>query len=690
MATNSRVTIGPAPNQLITNFDDGSSTTEHRIKVTGLTPFTRYFYSVGSTSAMQSGADSNHRFKTAPVPGSVQPIRVWAIGDFGKGNTEQGQVRDAYLNFIDGKHTDMWVWLGDNAYDDGTDSEYQSKVFDPVVAYGSIMPYMHFHPTPGNHDYNSVTNLLLPPSFHGGPYYDIVEVFENGEGGGVPSNSEIYYSYDYGNVHFIAITSEEATLTGALGSLPSDMSNWFIADIQANTLPWVIVYFHAAPYTKGSHDSDNPVELLMAAMRDDWTPMFDQYGVDLVLTGHSHVYERSMLIKGHTGFSFTFGSSNIVDGGNGHYGSGQAYLKPTFGQAPNEGVVYAVAGNSGSHDDNPDLNHPVHVASDGGPEGYGSLALEIHANRLDAWYINKDSSIRDEFTIFKGHDCSFPTHLHVTQITPNSARLNWDQMLGADHYIIRGRPLGGTNWVTLPIPQGAPNFKLVSGLNLGVSYEWQMQTICDPNSGLMSYWSPLNRFTIEPQMPCPTPLGLSTAPVSATAGRLNWLPVPGASGYLIEGRLGGGVGWPVSITINGGNTNHKDVFGLNPNQGYEWRIISRCSGFFSQPSAVQVFITGSSGRFLHHAEALEWPTILKTGELDIYPNPVSGKARIEWTGEAQISHVKIYDLSGRLVQLIPVNEANFSLLETSWMENGIYLATTLGSVLFSGRFEVRN
>lgn len=60
---------------------------------------------------------------------------------------------------------------------------------------------------PRNHDYNSVNNLE-DPSIHKGPYFDIVEVFKNAEMGGVPSNTEVYYSYDIGNTYFLALNSE--------------------------------------------------------------------------------------------------------------------------------------------------------------------------------------------------------------------------------------------------------------------------------------------------------------------------------------------------------------------------------------------------------------------------------------------------------------------------------------------------
>ena len=67
VATDSRVQIGAAPGSLGTNVDDATSTTEHIVSVTGLTPFTKYFYSIGDTSTVLEGDDANHHFRTSPA-----------------------------------------------------------------------------------------------------------------------------------------------------------------------------------------------------------------------------------------------------------------------------------------------------------------------------------------------------------------------------------------------------------------------------------------------------------------------------------------------------------------------------------------------------------------------------------------------------------------------------------------------
>ena len=73
---------------------------------------------------------------------------------------------------------------------------------------------------------------------------------------------------------------------------------------------WTIVFWHHPPYTKGSHNSDSEIELI--DMRLNFVPILEAYGVDLVLCGHSHSYERSKFIDGHYGNSRTFSDGTMV------------------------------------------------------------------------------------------------------------------------------------------------------------------------------------------------------------------------------------------------------------------------------------------------------------------------------------------------------------------------------------------
>src|SRR5690606_3448684 len=103
------------------------------------------------SNGMLSTPDSNHFFVTHPIAGTEQPIHVWAIGDFGKGNSGQLNVKNSYMNYLDStsQQTNVWIWLGDNAYNDGKDEEYQTKVFG-YSGFNDIFTHIPFYPSPGN------------------------------------------------------------------------------------------------------------------------------------------------------------------------------------------------------------------------------------------------------------------------------------------------------------------------------------------------------------------------------------------------------------------------------------------------------------------------------------------------------------------------------------------------------------
>lgn len=391
--TDSKVIFGNSVGSQTFSTTDTVLKTDHFVNLINLSPATFYYYSIGTSTNVLAGNIDSYRFKTAPANGTVAPYRIWALGDFGKANQGQQDVLNSFLNYTNGSQTDFMIFLGDNAYNDGTQQEYQDKCFN---IYDSIMSFLPVFSTPGNHDYNSV-NRFDPPTQHTGPYYDIFNNPMNAEAGGVASNTELYYSYDFGNIHFISLNSELPVWTS---SSNSPIFDWLHQDLQANTKEWVICYFHQPPYSKGSHNSDDLLELLMLAMRQNALPILEQYGVDLVLCGHSHVYERSKMIKGHYGFSSTYSNAtHAINSTNGNYSQGQHYTKYLNGT--NDGTVYTICGNSGSSATSPNLNHPIMVANEGGTNIFGSLLIEVNGNRLDCKYLKSTGVIYDEFTIIK-------------------------------------------------------------------------------------------------------------------------------------------------------------------------------------------------------------------------------------------------------------------------------------------------
>lgn len=398
------VKYGNSPTTLNNTITDTINTKNHIVKISGLNTNTKYYYSVGYDNVVLAGGNDQHHFVTAINPGdSTTGFRFWVTGDFGGGNNEQIKVRRWFENYLQSNNVNGWLWLGDNVYDTGKDAEYSAKVFDNHYGYDSIFRFLPFYPIPGNHDYGSV-NSMAPPYQHSGPYFDMVEVFKNAEMGGVPSTMEAYYSYDYGNAHFIALNSEMYSVFLLWGLNPEAIKfkNWLTNDLQSSTKKFKIAYWHQPPYSKGSHDSDDFWEVFMASMREKVVPILEANGVDLVLCGHSHVYERSYLINKHYGKSTTFDRTTmLVDSTSGNPDSNRTYIKYNYGANKNKGTVYGVVGNSGKSESENGKMHPVMYKKFAASSGVGSMILDVKGSELTGTYYKDNGEVFDKFRLIK-------------------------------------------------------------------------------------------------------------------------------------------------------------------------------------------------------------------------------------------------------------------------------------------------
>lgn len=359
---------------LLTEF-----TQEHIVYLNGLKPNTRYDYRIGTATEILQG-DSLNYFYTAPAPGTRAPLRIWATGDFGLGSSAQAAVRDAYTLYSD-RPTSFWIWLGDNAYSTGTETEYTNFVFN---MYPEQLKHFPLYPAPGNHDYAQSGYQSAASFTTNFPYFNIFTVPQSGEAGGIPSGTPKYYSYNYSNVHCISLDSY-----GSPNYPGSEMYKWLAADLAENTQQWTIVYFHHPPYSKGNHNSDSEIELI--DMRTHIVPLLESFNVDLVLSGHSHTNERSYLIKGHYGNSGTFNSSMMMNFTNNNF----------IKKVPYEGTVYAVCGTSGQLADSLQPDGPMPCMYFNDITNYCSLVIDIDNENLSAKYLAASGVIIDEFTIYK-------------------------------------------------------------------------------------------------------------------------------------------------------------------------------------------------------------------------------------------------------------------------------------------------
>ena len=357
-------------------------TFQYEAKLTKLQPATHYYYAVYDGPRRLTPAGDVYSFTTPPVPGTRGLHRFWVIGDGGTGRNGQAGVYQAMEEFVrrDNHPLDFWLHVGDMAYNTGRDVEFQSRFFE---SYEKTLSSSVCWPAMGNHEgYTSKGTTGI------GPYYDAYVLPTRAEAGGVASGTEAYYAFDYGNIHFICLDSHD------LERKPSGaMAKWLKADLEKAKAEWLIAFWHQPPYTKGSHDSDKEKDL--TEMREHIMPIIESGGVDLVLTGHSHIYERSMLMDGAYATP-TVAENVILDDGDGDPNGDGAYRK-SQGINPHNGTVQVVAGNAGQslgRSGTCPVMRKIIVE-------HGSVVVDVNGDTLTATMINEHGKIRDVFSMVK-------------------------------------------------------------------------------------------------------------------------------------------------------------------------------------------------------------------------------------------------------------------------------------------------
>lgn len=246
----------------------------HHVLLTGLRPDAAYRYRVGD------GMVWSDRFTFRTAAAGARPFRVAAVGDMGSDTSaaigkvlEHGEfstppeARDVppaageTLARMIASDPELVTFVGDVSYATEVQPEWDEwfRFWEPL---GARVPTMF---ASGNHEHED------------GPWEDHAFFTRVA----LPGN-ERNFSYDYQGVHFVVLDTERTGETAQGAWLEADL-----AAARANPeTPWIIAYFHKAPYGTGGHRSNGDV-------RNRWTPLFDRYGVDLVLAGHNHNYERT-------------------------------------------------------------------------------------------------------------------------------------------------------------------------------------------------------------------------------------------------------------------------------------------------------------------------------------------------------------------------------------------------------------
>jgi predicted MPP superfamily phosphohydrolase len=201
-------------------------------------------------------------------------VRFVVIGDTGTGSGKQHQLADILLQSHASFPFDTVLMMGDNMYGGESAKDFKNKFED---VYKPLLDQkVKFYAALGNHDE---------------PAQRFYELFN--------MNGKEYYRFTKGNVAFYSLNSNY---------MDKKQIDWLQSELAKDTSEWKICFFHHPPYSSGSkHGSDNQ-------LREVVEPIFLRYGVNVVLTGHDHFYERIKPQKGI--YYFVSGAGGKLREGN--------------------------------------------------------------------------------------------------------------------------------------------------------------------------------------------------------------------------------------------------------------------------------------------------------------------------------------------------------------------------------------
>jgi len=345
----------------------------HVVVVAGLKPNTRYYYSVGDAT---DGFSTVYSVVTARAAGDPSSFVVGIIGDMGITNSQP--TTDGLIAHLE---TTDFVWhIGDLGYsDDRLESSYESTwntYMNQVQPIAATHAYMVM---PGNHE-TTCTEVLpftCAEQHRNFTAYRTRFHMPYAESGAV---NNMWYSFDYGPVHFISI-STETDFSGApegpgtyLNAGPfGDQVTWLKNDLQkaaANRqqVPWIIVGGHRPVYS---------VEGFLSSLNLLLEPLFLQYGVDFYFCGHVHLYERLWpVLKGTT--------------------AQKDYNNP-------KSPVYIINGAAGNIEGHSTAGSPLDYLafSNAQDYGYGYLTVINSTAAKWDWYSATDQTLKDSITVIK-------------------------------------------------------------------------------------------------------------------------------------------------------------------------------------------------------------------------------------------------------------------------------------------------
>ncbi|AZV55602.1 metallophosphoesterase family protein [Clostridium sp. AWRP] len=362
-----------------------------------LTPGTKYSYMVGDG---QNWSTKN-TFKTEAS--KEDDVKFIVFGDSQSGNAAvpnyapwNKTVQNAYSK---NKDADFMINVGD-LVEKGQDYRHWNNWFDAAKGVIDNLPEM---PVQGNHEtYNAVGWNSTKPKYFTSQF----KVPMNGPNG---FKGQVY-SYDYGNVHFVMLDSQEDEESPNNDEFLKKQAAWLDSDLTSNKKPWTIVSFHKTPYY-------NKASRANITLKNIISPVLERHHVDVVINGHDHAMSRTFPIN------------------NGKYYTNYS-----------KGTVYYVTGRSGAKY-YPDLSSKVWDAFFFDPQDMPCYEVaDVKGNVLAINTYKQDGTLVDSFIIDKDHPQNstkvvLPTAYNVDMNNKELAAIGADPRL-----VIYGTPIAfGSN-----------------------------------------------------------------------------------------------------------------------------------------------------------------------------------------------------------------------------------------------------
>jgi len=254
----------------------------HKVLLTGLTPATGYQYRFGND---QDGWSDTMTFTTAPVVNPDRPVSVMVFGDMGvaPGQPFAQPVSDAMVKTVQRGGIDLALHIGDISYARGH-AWIWDVFFAEIAPIATRIPYMV---SIGNHEFDH----------YGQEWHPLWSNYGNDSGGecGVPffkrfsmpnGGTDLWYSFDYGSIHFTLMSCEHNWTPGSMQFLWLEQD---LMNVDRSKTPWVIFAGHRPFYQTLDDGEEDPLRVQLRAAIE---PLLIKHGVDLALWGHQHYYDR--------------------------------------------------------------------------------------------------------------------------------------------------------------------------------------------------------------------------------------------------------------------------------------------------------------------------------------------------------------------------------------------------------------